>query len=333
LQARSQCERCHPGRNYRTGKRTCVDCHEDSTEASSGRTASSATRHSCASTRSSPGFPHPWFRFEGKHRVTAAAPAIPRSIQDRQACLFRLSPEGRPAQNQARQGLRQVSYPGQGGPQVQPRAHDRFPRTARTSKRTARIATSRALRPQPLTWQNGRPCPTSPWIVRFRCGHRCIDCHTDPHRGYVGTSCANATRLRVSGRLRARGPGWSSRSITRRVAAPPRRSANQRQPAGRGGRQCAFCHGSPSCRHCTAPIPATHTGLWRLKTTALRRLRPDPLSELPPGLVLHQFIEGRPRSAIEAPGARPTLCRRRVRPRQLHGLSPTSGLCALPPQR
>jgi hypothetical protein len=146
----------------------------------------------------------------------------------------------------------------------------RFPRTGEHIKAPcSNCHQSRPSRPAPRTVAEWKAVPTKPLDRSFPVrGTRCVDCHTDPHRGYAGSSCgqchtAGTFHEPVGARARVVKPLDHQGAWLRRHTTLP---LNDREP-GAEGRRCAFCHGSPSCRQChRTHAPAGHTGLWRLKT-------------------------------------------------------------------
>jgi hypothetical protein len=272
LASRSQCAKCHPDRIYRTGKSTCVDCHKDQHQGELGKDCSRChTPFARFGATQAKDIPHPSFRFQGKHRLLACVSCHPKGRYKigKHVC-FDCHQKDDPHQARLGKDCGKCHIPAKGAPKFDHEQMTRFPRSgAHLKAACSNCHGPRPARPAPRTVAEWKAVPDQPLDRSFPVrGIRCAECHTDPHRGYVGTSCGQchtARSFREVGGARARvvkpldhQGGW-----LRRHAVLP---TSDREP-GAEGRQCAVCHGSPSCRQChRTHAPRSHVGLWRLKT-------------------------------------------------------------------
>lgn len=269
---KNNCERCHPGRIYRTNKLNCVDCHEDKHKGELGSdcTKCHATTLHFNAPRSKD-FDHSKFPLEGKHTTI---PCISCHVNS-QYKLGKRTCYDCHAKDDKHQGklgkdCEKCHRPEKGARKFNHEAMTTFQRTGahRTTACSHCHRTKNAKRAalSVAEWKQVKPRATDLHFPVL--GKRCIDCHQDPHAGQYGSDCAachttdHFERI-TGGRAKSIRPKDHGGSWLRRHTILPESDSEP----GAEKRACATCHGSPSCTHChRVRAPRSHTGLWRART-------------------------------------------------------------------
>jgi hypothetical protein len=267
---KSNCAACHPNKLYRTNKTACVDCHQDKHNGQLGKDC--AKCHSVMNPFKQPtikGIDHGRFPLEGKHLKIACRDCH----KDGNYKLGHKECVDCHKKDDVHKGklgddCGKCHLATKGAPKFRHNRMTHFRLTG--AHRTVTCAKchqpkSRRAPPTVAQWKRGRVPPLNrEFPVR---GTRCLHCHFDVHKGYVGKDCEqchNTTSWKsISGaRARVVFPADHRGAWLRRHALLP---MNDGEP-GAEDRYCAVCHGSPSCVNChRTRTPRSHTGLWRVK--------------------------------------------------------------------
>ena len=269
---RKDCERCHPGRIYRTGKLDCIDCHADNHNGQLGKAC--AKCHSPLSPFDNPhieDFEHPNFKLEGKHRTLACKECHGKHEYkiDKHRC-FDCHQKDDKHSGKLGQDCGKCHRPEKGAPKFDHNSMTKFPKRGPHQKAACALChQTRTAQTPPLSIDDWKKAAVTKLDLTFPVrGHRCSECHSDPHAGNFGTDCetchapSNFKRIEVA-KVR------SIRPMDHRGAWIRRHSslADVDGELGSEKASCSACHGAPGCLHChRTRSPRSHTALFRVRT-------------------------------------------------------------------
>lgn len=273
---KNDCELCHPGRIYRTGKLGCGACHGDKHNGQLGQDCEKC--HSPLLHFNAPrskNFDHKSYPLEGKHKTIPCVSCHVNSNYKlgKKSCVDCHQKDDK-HQGKVGKGCDKchdaVTFK-----QAPKFSHDRMTRFVRNGAHRqvacALCHQPRSAKNAPLglaEWKRQLPASLS-MDLQFRVrGNRCNECHSDPHAGNYGSDCEACHNTRDFSRISG-GAGKTIRpkdhggSWLRRHTTLPENDGE----LGAEKRACASCHGAPTCTHChrTQP-PRSHTALWRVRT-------------------------------------------------------------------
>lgn len=268
---RNDCERCHPGRVYRTRKYECVDCHADQHNGELGKKC--AQCHSPFVQFDKPrtdGFLHSRFELEGKHKTLAcnACHGKHQYKLNKQRC-FDCHQKDDKHKGKLGQDCGKCHRPVKGAPKFDHNTMTRFIKNG-THRRVAcalchQPNTTLAHPPSIAEWKQ---TPVGKLDLSFPVrGHLCSECHADPHAAAFGSNCE--TCHSTSGFKRIGSAAKSTRPSDHAGAWIRRHSAlaNSDDESAPVKSTCAACHGTPGCRNCHHNrAPPSHTALFRIRT-------------------------------------------------------------------
>ena len=290
---RNDCVLCHTGRVYHTNTLRCADCHYDEHRGQLGKDCTKC--HSPFSPFDKPhmdDFVHQDFPLEGKHRTIACRKCHGSHDykMDKHRCIDCHAKDDK-HQGKLGQDCAKCHRPEKGAPKFDHNSMTNFKKTGIHQKvacilcHRARVAQSHAL--SIGDWSRVVVTPLDRTFPVW--GHRCFECHQDPHQGRYGVDCetchttdsfkirhtgaANATRLldRLGNWLKqeAVDVGKSTRPLDHKgdwlrqhavIAGYERDLAEEK-------RTCGSCHGTPGCDNChRTKAPRSHTALFRVRT-------------------------------------------------------------------
>lgn len=281
---RNDCVLCHTARHYRTGTLNCNDCHVDEHDGLLGKDCGKC--HSPLSRFDTPhteGFEHEAFKLEGKHKTLACKSCHEKHEYKlgKHRC-FDCHQKDDKHHGKLGQDCAKCHRPEKGAPKFD---HDRMTKFQKIGphKKAAcflchqtRTAQSAAL--SVAAWKNVAVTKLDlTFPVR---GHRCFECHSDPHAGNFGAECeachAPGDFKRIAVAARSIRPMDHRGFWIRRHAA----LLDVDSEFGAVKRTCATCHGAPSCLHChLSRSPSSHTAIFRVRTHgAVASFDPTPCS-------------------------------------------------------
>ncbi len=266
---RNDCVRCHPGRIYHTAKLDCMDCHVDKHNGQLGKDCSKC--HSPLSrfdTPSTANFEHKTFKLEGKHTTLACKSCHGQHeyTLNKHRC-FDCHEKDDKHRGKLGQDCAKCHRPEKGAPKFD---HDRMTKFSKVGPhKKAACSSCHQARTAPLSVAEWKNVPTTKTDLSFPVrGHRCFECHRDPHAGNFGTNCevchapggfnqVPVAKVRSMRPLDHQGLWVKSHSLL----------ANLDDDVVVAKHSCATCHGAPGCSHChRTRAPSTHTALFRVRT-------------------------------------------------------------------
>ena len=268
---RKNCERCHPGRVYRTGKVNCIDCHEDKHHGELGRDC--AKCHSPLSRFDTPkvdSFDHKNFKLEGKHKTLAckSCHGAHEYKLNKHRC-FDCHEKDDKHRGKLGQDCAKCHRPEKGAPKFDHNQMTKFPRTGAHQKAECSLCHQpKPAQLSPLSVTDWKKLAPKKLDLSFPVrGSRCVECHSDPHGGNFGSECGKChtpiafNRPSVGAARWVRPANHLASWISSHAVLADDDAEKQVQ------RTCAVCHGAPGCQHChRTRSPRSHTGIFRIRT-------------------------------------------------------------------